>query len=264
MATPYTKLATVLNAAMAAGKVLDVSNLTADGKGTRTIPVPKSQKGTKKWVGNLPVVSNNYNSYALAMSILASVNPEYNQYAQEYARLHGTGVFARTPKAQIAAGTGPTIPFPMTQNTPPLVMATQLTIKTPSRAKTPKQPKQLARSPIIHIGTPVPRAASPPRATQGMRLPSPPRATQPGMRLPSPPRATQPGMRLPSPPRVTQPVMRFPSPPRATQPVMRFPSPPRVTQPVMRFPSPPRVTQPVMRFPSPPRATQPVMRFPNT
>ena len=60
------KLISAYNAAVAEGKVLDVSALQVDGTGARRIKIPKTTRGTKKWVGDVPIVSDNYNSYALS------------------------------------------------------------------------------------------------------------------------------------------------------------------------------------------------------
>jgi hypothetical protein len=148
----YTKLVTSLNEAVAKGKILDVSAIQADGTGTRKINVPKTAKGTKKWVGDFPVVSDNYNSYSFAMQLLGD---EYLPLAQEYLQLYGGQKITKTPKATVARTTGhlgPIIPtFPVYAHTPAPVAAPPGTVFTPVRTPkvlTPRTPKA-PRSPTI-------------------------------------------------------------------------------------------------------------------
>ena len=62
--------------------------------------MPKTYTGTKKWVGDLydfPVMSDNYNSYLLAMQIFG---PEFISYADEYYQLYEANKIIRSPKAK--------------------------------------------------------------------------------------------------------------------------------------------------------------------
>ena len=71
MTTAYTKLVNAINGAAAKGKLVDVSELKQDGSGYRVIQAPKKGlASTKKSIPGMPVSSNNYASYALAMGIL--------------------------------------------------------------------------------------------------------------------------------------------------------------------------------------------------
>lgn len=259
MATPYAKLVTALNDAVKTGKVLDVSKLSADGKGSRTIPMPKSGKGTKKWVDNFPVLSNNYASYALAMQILG---PEYAVYSQQYANLYGTGAYVRAPKTGVAAKM-PTTAFPVHMNTPAAVVIAPQAIKTPGRAKTPKGAKSPAvQQPAILQVTAqqvvVPQVTIPvqPWAVTGMKVASPRmqmQAIQVTKPL-SPPRVTMiptvPTVKVATPPRVpTVPLVKVATPQVPTVPLVKVPSPktvsPRVpTVPTVKLPSPTRVATP--------------------
>lgn len=67
-------------------KVLDVSKITVDGKGARVIQAPRSDRSSKMQISDLNIVSDNYESYKLAMSILG---PEYNVYSAAYLRNFG-------------------------------------------------------------------------------------------------------------------------------------------------------------------------------
>jgi hypothetical protein len=99
-ATAQVKLAQAYNAVAQAGKVLDVSKLTANGTGWKSANYPKGDAngmyhGTKKWVAPVPVVSDNYQAYALAMQFLGN---DFLPYAQEFLRLHGGQKIVRSPK----------------------------------------------------------------------------------------------------------------------------------------------------------------------
>ena len=127
MTTAYTKLVTALNKAASTGKVLNVSKLSADGTGSRIVDYPKSGRGNKRWVEGFPIMSNNYESYRLAMNILEKGNPGggYNQLADKFMTQHGTVKITPSPKAAGAKSPklfGPIITnFPTYQNTPALI-----------------------------------------------------------------------------------------------------------------------------------------------
>ena len=67
---------------------LDVSNLGPGGSGTRYIGKP-SPRSDKKGIDGLPVVSDNYQNYKLAIDALS---PEFAVYADEYLKQYGDGL----------------------------------------------------------------------------------------------------------------------------------------------------------------------------
>lgn len=62
-------------------QVIDVSKIDVTGSGWRTIPKPKTNKSTKKGIEGLPIVSDNIDSYRLAVNILGE---KYNHYITAY------------------------------------------------------------------------------------------------------------------------------------------------------------------------------------
>ena len=74
-------IAKQLTGARAAGKVLDVSGVSADGTQTRSQAPPKTAGAAKKGVAGsdgislFPVISNNYTSFNFAMESLALAVP---------------------------------------------------------------------------------------------------------------------------------------------------------------------------------------------
>lgn len=202
----YTKLVRALNGAQTVGKVVDVSNLQPDGSGLRTINVPKTTRGTKRWVGDFPLVSDNYPSYLLATQILGA---EYAQLAQEFGQLYGAGRIERGRGGQQVgqaqrqqappARLGPIIEqFPLTATTPAAVPAAQIAVRSPgaraasprARAASPKAPRtprtpKAPKSPVVRQPAilPVPgftqgqqggqQAFVPPRIQQGAQFGQP-------------------------------------------------------------------------------------------
>lgn len=83
---PSIKLIETYNSVITAGKVIDVSDLQPDGRGFRTMPAPKTSRGKKKRVDNIPVISDNYETFALAMALLG---PDFATYATKYLELYG-------------------------------------------------------------------------------------------------------------------------------------------------------------------------------
>lgn len=157
----YLKLATALNEAVAAGKILDVSGLKPDATGARKINMPKTAKGKKRWVDNFPIVSDNYASYALAMQILGN---DYLPLAEKYRATYGDGtglIATQAPKATTARSPGrlgaPMTAFPVFANTPAPITIAQPTggAKTP-RAKTPRAPKSPAVRQTAILNVPMP------------------------------------------------------------------------------------------------------------
>lgn len=166
----YLKLVTALNAASAAGKVVDVSKIEADATGIRTVVVPKSGKGTKRWVGNFPVISDNHASFRRAMEILGA---EYLPYAEQYLALYGAQKTVRappTPRLTTVTVKSPRNLGPIITNFPSIQNVQLITIPTAGTAK-----GTVLRQPAIIQGTIV-RPASPPRVpTLATRPASPPR-----------------------------------------------------------------------------------------
>jgi len=144
MNTTYTKLVTSYTNAVNSGKVLDVSELKTDGTGSRSVNVPKTGKGTKKWVEGLPIVSNNYATFAFAMQTLG---PDFKPYADAYFAMHGADrIVPQVAVKQVAvvapkspARLGPVMThFPITANMPAPVRLEQLKPVTKTAAKSPK------------------------------------------------------------------------------------------------------------------------------
>lgn len=76
-------------------KVIDVSEITDDGRGIRIVKKP-GVKSTKKYVEGVPVVSDNYNNYAFALEVLGR---DFLPYANEFYRLYGEGRIEKAPKS---------------------------------------------------------------------------------------------------------------------------------------------------------------------
>ena len=74
------------NRAIKNGQVIDVSNIQTDGRGAKLVYPPKTNYGTKHWIEGIPVISNNYQSYAFMMDLLG---PHFSHYKNEYADLYG-------------------------------------------------------------------------------------------------------------------------------------------------------------------------------
>lgn len=288
MATPYAKLVTALNDAVRNNRVIDVSDLTADGKGVRTIPIPKTGKGTKRWVENFPVLSNNYATYQLAMQFLG---PEYAVYSQRYLELYGTDRMQRgppTPKGPKSPGSLGTqiAAFPVYATTPAIIQLTPGTTtqggKTPRAVKSPTV-RQAAILTVPMPGQTQQQNVMIPQPTQ-IRIPQPtqlqtnqpmvPQFTQARVQAPTVPfiprvpmqapvRVASPGMNLGTimpTTRVASPI-KVASPTRVASPVI-VPSPTRVTSPVIvaspvKVASPTRVASPV-KVASPVRVASPV------
>lgn len=128
------KLYASYNGAVANGQVLDVSNIRTDGVGARSMDFPKSLGGAKKWIGDLPVISNNYQSYAFAMELLGLVyqQPEaYQQFATMFLQQHGEGKLERQGTAVRPM---PTTPFPPASQGALMVPINQLVQATQARS----------------------------------------------------------------------------------------------------------------------------------
>ena len=262
MTDTYNNLATALGNANAAGQVLDVSNIQADGTGTMGMDPNAAAAAGKAGLEAFPVVSNSGAAYRLAMQIFSTQGTDYTQMAaafeQSYPQLSQRPLTPTTP-VMSPRGASPRAPSP--------------------RAASPRAPSPQARSParttipmVPVVGTTSPTGTLPVVRSPSPRAPSP-RAPSPAAQRTVSPRAASPRMttiptvpvvnaRAPSP---RAPSPRAPSPVavRAPSPVaVRAPSPPRgiPTMPAVaaRAPSPPRAIPTILavaaRAPSPPRA----------
>ena len=203
--TASAKLQQSYQTAINEGKVLDVSKIRTDGAGSRTMNYPKSVSGSKKWVDNLPVVSNNYNAYAFALQLLG---PDFKQYADLFLQMYGAqplerqAAAARPVAAMAPPATLGTMLVPISQVTM-VTRARSPAKRGPRKAKSPRAPR--VQAPLVQamptrgfVAPPMPQYQAP-LATQ-YRAPLAPVA-----RVPSPPRAVayQAPPRVPSPPRQT-------------------------------------------------------------
>jgi hypothetical protein len=276
-------LVTALNNAVKSGKVLDVSKLQPNGTGYRIVDIPKTSKGKKRWVDNYPVISNNYDSYALAMKILG---PEYEQFAIKYLQMFGSTPVVKVQKVVEHK------PIPIPANSPRMITippgaAFPFGKKTPVRVSTPKSPVIIPTQPNIPRLQPISSTLrkSPPR----ILIPTTPtvrqiptvqmRQSSPRMAVPTVPmRQSSPRMAVPtvpmrqSPPRMVVPTiptvqMRQSSPRMAVPTVQMRQSPPRMAIPTVPMrQSPPRMAVPtiptVQMRQSPPRMTVPMRQSP--
>lgn len=205
----HDKLVISLNKAIEKGKVLDVSNLAADGTGSRAIRMPKTGKGTKKWIDNFPVLSDNYASYLLAMKIFG---PEYIVYADQFLQLYGAAPMVRSPR-RAGPRTPPKSPkkygppiigFPIHPKEPLVTIPTEIVPKLPS-------PKIQPNISPIFLASPMPGPTLlSPGLRQSQRIPT----VQSPLVLPSPSIFTMPTPKLTAiePPKVPSPVAKMPSP----------------------------------------------------
>jgi len=102
---PGDYLRELLFAVVKDGKVLDVSELQEEGTGAKGHEVPKSDKGKKKWVmlnvnndltvEAIPIISNNYAAYDLAVRMLGE---EYAPYSQMFLEQHGNITYTKKPQ----------------------------------------------------------------------------------------------------------------------------------------------------------------------
>jgi hypothetical protein len=203
MSTQRDKLALAYNAALAKGdKVLDVSDLTADGGHFRTIKLPKGNTGTKRGVEGIAIVSDNYASYARAMELLGA--EDFVPYATQFASLHGTEKITRaaaapklaSPKRAKAPAILATAPTPSALGSyfvPRAMLASTETgaivIRSPKATAAPL-PSIQPRAPSVQLRVPsfVPSVPLPPKYTAPAPVPhySPPKPQY------SPPKAYSP------------------------------------------------------------------------
>jgi hypothetical protein len=232
----YNKLVNALNEAVAVGKGIDVSGLRSDGTGIRKIDLPRTDRGTKKWVGEFPVLSDNYDSYALAMEIFG---PEYYGYAQEYINMFGGAKIVRSPKV-VVPKSPPKSPGKYGRPTAiPVPIQAGIQIPRPQQVVVQPRPQQV----VVQQRPP---QVVQPRARQVVSPPIPPAPLR--QVIAQPPRQVIASPTIP-PPRTILPVLTRPaSPPRTL-------SPPKTILPVLTRPASPK---PVLIRPvSPPRTLSP-------
>jgi hypothetical protein len=217
------KLLAAYNNAVAQGKVLDVSGIREDGTGTRKVEYPRATSGTKKWIGDLPIVSNSYDAYAFAVRTLGV--PDAEGYAIAFRDSFGVAPLVR----QLAVSRpAPIMPLVVPQGAL-VVSADQVVVRgTRSPAKrggrqAPKSPRaapkksQRGGKPKAHHVQHHHRVQSP-RVAPLPRAPSPVRQVIAAPRLPSPNRQGFVAVRAPSPIRpgfVAAGAVRAPSPVRS-------------------------------------------------
>lgn len=76
------------------GQVLDVSKITADGKGVVTVNAPKTNNGSKVGTANVPIISNNVESYILALRLIYGDQAD-QQYAEDIAFVNDVLAYRR-------------------------------------------------------------------------------------------------------------------------------------------------------------------------
>lgn len=151
-------------------EVVDVSDIHRDGTHIRVIPMPKGTTGTKKMIGKLAFVSNNYAAYLFAMQQLAegTGNDAYLSYADEFRDLYGDVQMIRTPRKKGVATPRrqkEVVPFPLGNNTPqtvtnPVIVTGKTASGRPSPVKKPSPSNRVAplgAQPVAKA-EPIPRA----------------------------------------------------------------------------------------------------------
>ena len=197
------KLTEAYEKAVNEGQVLDVSGVRIDGTGTRRIDYPRSANGTKKWIGELPIVSNNYNAYAFAVTNMGV--PDADVYTQAFLDAYGDQPIERQV---VQTRPVPTTPMPSAEGVL-VVPVTQVTVKSArspakrpaqrraqgtKRAQSPRAPQvqqaPTARAPVDQQA-PMARAPMAPMARAPMAPAPLAQQRQPAPRVPSPPRNLQ-------------------------------------------------------------------------
>lgn len=176
------------NRAEGKDQVLDVSKVTADGRGIRTIKKP-GPAAKKVQVGDLRLVSNNEAAYQTALELMEYTPQEVAQLMESYRQTKNASATVRQPMAPAPAGM-PTVGQLPTMPTIPA-----------ARAPSPRRAPSPARAPSPFARAPSPRAPAVARVpSPRARVPSPSaRAPSPRARVPSPRQATVlPSVGLPS------------------------------------------------------------------
>ena len=139
MTSPKDRIIDLLQRARNQGMVLDVSNIKQDATGLRLTYAPRTERSSKKQIGDLPLVSNNYYTYQYAINLLG---PQYSHYSQQYLKQYpprDTPLIQRSYNNVVPQPTAPTFLTP--NNTvvsipQPNGLVTQRIIQVPKPAKT--------------------------------------------------------------------------------------------------------------------------------
>ena len=159
-----------LRAAQAAGKVLDVSNMTADGSGVKPIARPGG-KTAKIGPAGVPVVSSDAGKFAQAMAMLGA---GFEQFAQQYNQLAAAKVVPVQPL--MAPIVVPVVGIPQLARLP---SPRGVGIPQLARLPSPRGITQLAALPTVVPRVPSPRTAAIPVMPMLAPLPTV-RAQSPG------------------------------------------------------------------------------------
>jgi hypothetical protein len=101
------------------GKVMDVSKMTSSGAGARSIPAPKKPNSSKIGpVNMIPVVSDNYANYVLAMGILQELDAgrrsfEFDNILRVASQMFGGVAPAPVPVAPVVSPVRAASPVPI-------------------------------------------------------------------------------------------------------------------------------------------------------
>ena len=224
------KLNAAYNNATYLGQVLDVSGVRLDGTGTRRVDYPATLTGTRKWVGVLPIISNNYDSYAFVVRTLNI--PDAEVYAQNFLDSYGAQPLERQLNQNRPA---PASPFPATRGAL-IVPTAQVTVRG-------------ARSPAKRGG---PAGRGGPGSRGGRRGG---RGGQVGQRVLSPRVGQAPQQQFVPAPQPQRTFAQAPQPQRtfaqAPQPQRTFAQAPQPQRTFAQAPQP--FAQAAPRVPSPPR-----------
>lgn len=143
-------------AALPAGKVLDVSKMSASGAGVKTVAAP-TDRSKKIAVPGLNIVSDNEATFLQA---LQELGPQYAGYADQYRQ----AVAARRAPTPTRAPMG-AVPIFQAPVQAQFAAAVQPRAVTPPRAARPPSPRPIAAAPVmpqVQQRPPSPRAMIPP------------------------------------------------------------------------------------------------------
>lgn len=158
------------------GKVLDVSNLLPNGTGARAIDKPKTDRSSKRMIRDLPVVSDNYTSYKLAMDMLG---PAYASYANDYQNGSFTPMSPQVPSLPKSSLPQPPLPLPKPFSPLPKSSLPQAPLPLPQAPlplPKPFIPLPQAPLPLPKSSLPLPKSSlpQPPLPLPKSSLPQPP------------------------------------------------------------------------------------------
>lgn len=164
------QLAAALDAAQAAGMVLDVSRIQANGLGA----VPAPSNGTE--IQGFPFISDNLAGYQTAMTILG---PDYEGMTAAYQQQYGAGTRAATPvrppSPRVATPVRPPSPRVATPVRPPSPVVVRPPSPRPVTVVRPPSPRAVTvvRPPSPVVVRPPSPVARPPSPVVAVRPPSP-------------------------------------------------------------------------------------------